>query len=105
MRNKNNKHVGYIGITNNPKRRQNEHKNDPNKQHLYPLEVKISGLSKKQARFFEQVLISTYLLDNLSNARREISIGNLDKFEGYSLNIVTIFEGIVEQDILEYMER
>ena len=39
--------------------------------------MKFSGLTKREARVMEQVLISAYSLDHLSNARREIAVGNV----------------------------
>ena len=57
--------------TNNPARRQAEHSKDLSKAHLQPLEVKFTGLTIPEARLQEQILISTYTLANLANARRE----------------------------------
>ena len=105
MRDKTTNEVQYVGRTNNPARRQNEHAKDPKKANLQPLEVKFSGLTKAEARAMEQVLISAYSLDNLSNARREIAVGNVSGFAGRIGNIVSIFGGAVEDEFLDLMGR
>lgn len=105
MRDKITNEIKYVGRTNNPIRRQAEHEKDPNKAHLNPLEVKFSGLTITEARAMEQVLISSYSLSNLSNARREIAVGNVSGFAGKMQNIISIFVGSVESDLLNLMGR
>ena len=105
MRDKITNEVKYVGRTNNPIRRQAEHEKDPNKANLKPLEVKFSGLTMTEARAMEQVLISSYSLSNLSNARREIAVGNVSDFAGKMENIISIFVGSVESDLLNLMGR
>lgn len=80
MRNKTTNEVQYVGRTNNPARRQSEHAKDPKIANLQPLEIKFSGLTRGEASAMEQMLISAYSLDNLSNARREIAVGNVSGF-------------------------
>ena len=105
MRDKTTGDVQYVGRTNNPIRRQSEHAKDPKKANLQPLEVKFSGLTKFEARAMEQALISAYLLDNLVNARREIATENVGGFAGKIGNIISIFDGAVEDELLNLMER
>ena len=105
MRDKTTGDVQYVGRTNNPIRRQSEHAKDPKKANLQPLEVKFSGLTKFEARAMEQVLISAYSLENLINARREIATGNVGRFAGKIGNIISIFGGAVEDELLNLMGR
>ena len=77
-----------------------------NRSHkLVRLEVKATGLSRYQARIIEQSLISTYTLENLDNARREIAVGNVDKARGHFENIIHIYGGAAESDILSLTGR
>ena len=69
------------------------------------MEVKYSCLSREEARIVEQVLISTYTLDNLINARREIAKGNVSKAKGKIKNILRILKGVAEDDLLTLMGR
>ena len=105
MRDKKSKEVKYVGITNDPKRRQKEHDRDQSKEHLMPMEVKATNLSRYEARILEQTLISAYTKENLDNARREIAVGNLDKAKGNFDNIICIFSGVAESDLLTLMGR
>ncbi len=105
MRNIEDNEVGYVGITKNPGRRQGEHERDINKAHLKPLEVVFTGYTKAQARTMEQLLISVYTLKNLSNARREIAAGNLANFRNEIVDIINIFGGAVESEVLTLMGR
>lgn len=82
-----------------------EHAKDPKKANLQPLEVKFSGLTKFEARAMEQALISAYSLENLINARREIATGNVGGFAGKIGNIISIFGGAVEDELLNLMGR
>ena len=105
MRDKTTGDVQYVGRTNNPIRRQSEHAKDPKKANLQLLEVKFSGLTKFEARAMEQALISAYSLENLINARREIATGNVGRFAGKIGNIISIFGGAVEDELLNLMGR
>ena len=105
MRNKTTNEVQYVGRTNNPARRQREHAKDPKKANLQPLEIKFSGLTRVEARAMEQMLISAYSLDNLSNARREIAVGNVSGFAGKIGNVINIFGGAIEDEFLNLMGR
>ena len=53
----------------------------------------------------EQILISAYTLDNLLNARREIAVGNVAGFTGRIDNVISIFEGVAEDELLNLMGR
>ena len=53
----------------------------------------------------EQMLISSYSLKHLDNARREIAIGNVSNFVGDIGNIISIFGGKIESDFLNLMGR
>lgn len=96
--------VKYVGRTNNPERRQREHERDPRKVDLEPLEVKYTGMSIKEARTMEQLLISAYQLAYLDNARREIAVGNVMGFSENMTNVVELFGGFVESELLSLME-
>ena len=105
MRDKTTDEVKYVGRTNDPARRQGEHSRDPKKANLQPLEVKFTGLTEVEARAVEQLLISSYALGNLANARREIASGNVKGFAGKIGNIISIFGGTVEDEFLNLMGR
>lgn len=51
------------------------------------------------------MLISAYSLDNLSNARREIAVGNVSGFAGKIGNVINIFGGAIEDEFLNLMGR
>lgn len=104
MRDQENK-VEYVGRTNDPVRRQYEHSRDPSKSHLQPLEVKFTNLTVDEARVVEQLLISTYTLDNLLNARREISQKKIGSFTNSIHNTVKLFENLAEDEALNLMGR
>lgn len=105
MRDETTRKVKYVGRTISPDQRQIQHNRDPRKTNLKPLEVKFSGLTKNEARIMEQVLISTYTLDSLANCRREIAVGNVKGFIGEMNNIISIFDGMLEDEILNLMGR
>ena len=100
----NNGETKYVGRTNNPARRANEHKKTPGKSDLKMVQV-ASGLTKIEARAMEQIVISAYTLDYLVNARREIAIGNVNGFAGKTGNVISIFGGTVEDEFLNLMGR
>lgn len=99
------KEVQYVGRTNNPICRQKKHGRDPKKTHLDPLEVKFTGLTRIEAQVMEQIVISTYIIQNLDNARREIAVGNISGFTGKMNNIINIFGGVTESELLNLMGR
>ena len=94
--------VKYVGRTNNPARRQLEHKNDPKhpERKNYKMLVLASGLTREQAMLLEQVLISAYSLSYLENARREIAVGNVGKYHNYMTAVSEIVQGIAEVDLI-----
>ena len=101
--------IGYVGRTNDPARRAEEHGRDHRKDNLSPPKVIFTGLSIADARVVEQLLISALVMGklggNLLNARREISIRNLVKFK-QDLDIVKdLIEGYTESEILCALER
>lgn len=53
----------------------------------------------------EQILNSAYTLDNLLNAGREIAVGNVAGFTGRIDNVISIFEGVAEDELLNLMGR
>lgn len=69
------------------------------------MEVKFTNLTVSEARYVEQLLISTYTLENLLNARREISIQKLDSFKNSTDNVLKLFANFVEDELLNLMER
>ena len=103
MRDQNNT-VAYVGRTNNPARRQQEHRRDISKKDLKPMEVVQTGLSKKDAMLLEQLLISSYSLENLLNARREIAASKIDGYR-QSLNNVARLIGSVAEEALYHFIR
>ena len=70
-----------------------------------PLEVKVTGLTKTEARIVEQIVISAYTIQNLDNARREIAVGNVKGFTRKMDNIINIFGGATESELLNLMGR
>ena len=105
MRNKYSNEVQYVGRTNDPIRRRIEHSRDATKSDLLPLEVKFTGLTIQEARAMEQLLISSYMLDNLHNARREIAAGKVGNYAGKIYNIIRLFGSSIEDEFLNLMKR
>ena len=62
-----------------------------------------ASFSKVAASF--SIPISAYTLDNLLNARREIAVGNVAGFTGRIDNVISIFEGVAEDELLNLMGR
>ena len=96
--------VGYVGRTNDLKRRTREHKRDRSKDKLKNPTAVATGLTKNEAVVFEQILISAFTLDDLINRRREIGIKNLADVI-ISDRIIALQEGFVESELLCMMER
>ena len=100
----NNNDVKYVGRTNNQKRRKNAHSKHPVKKN-YTMTVIASGMNKIEAKIMEQTLISAYTLNNLDNARREIARGNVAGYKNSMGNVLSIFNGVAENELLNLMER
>lgn len=67
----------YIGMTNDPDRRYNEHKNSKRfENRTINLFVLITGLDKPEARVIEQVLIDAFTLKALDNLINSIASKN-----------------------------
>jgi len=94
----------YVGRTNDPARRAGEHAKSPGKAGLEMVPI-ATGLTKMEARAMEQVVISAYTLNNLSNARREIAVGNVGGFAGNMNNTIKLFGGLAEDELLNLMGR
>ena len=99
--------VKYIGRTNDPARRQWEHNHDSMHPWRadYRMTVLATGLTKKEAMVFEQFLISSYTINYLENARREIAIKNIGKYQSYMYAITEIYTGIPGNSISEFISR
>ena len=77
--------VKYVGRTNDPARRLYEHQHDSvhSWRQDYTMTVLVTGLTKEKAMMWEQAIISAYTLGYLENARCEIAVKNVDKFQRY----------------------
>ena len=95
----------YVGRTNDPDRRMREHKRDPlhPERKNYNMVVLVSGLTKEQAMVIEQILISAFTLGNLENARREISVGNLEQYKCYLTAAKDIIQAASEDALFDLM--
>lgn len=62
-------------------------------------------LSIPEAKVVEQFLISTYTLEYLDNARREIALGNLAEYFKYIAAINQIYNSVNEEEIKNLMGR
>ena len=89
----NNSTVLYIGITNNPKRREGQHRRNPKRGTDYYLTVVATGFTKEQARTAEAVAINAYTLKILENMRREIAPSKVKQY-GDLLKSVWNFEDL-----------
>ena len=96
--------VKYVGRTNNPTRREKEHKKNPAKA-KYKMKIVATGLNKPEAKIMEQTLISAYTLDYLDNARREIAVGNLAGYKDNMDAVIKIFGSITEDELMNLMGR
>ena len=95
--------VKYVGRTNDTVRRGNEHKHDPVhpwRRH-YVMIVVVTGLTKEQAISWEQSIISAYTLSYLENARREIAVKNVGKYQSYLCAVAELITGLPASDIYE----
>lgn len=75
--------VAYVGRTNQPWRRKLEHDRDPRKRTdgvKWKMYIVKDGLTVKEAKALENALICVYTIDALANARHEIAVGKIDKF-------------------------
>ena len=99
--------VKYIGRTNDPGRRQQEHRNDLGHpwRRNYEMVVLATGLTVDKAKVLEQVLISAYTVGYLENARREIAIKNIPKFKSYVNATAEILTGIPGDTLYELIAR
>ena len=104
--------VRYVGRSKDPTRREKQHQNDPlhPQRKTYKMEVVVSNLNKKEARAFEQMLISAYMSKHIENSRREIAKGNVDNFKDEAGKAKEIFNGYLEDeitnlDLLDFMKE
>ena len=99
--------VKYVGRTNDPKRREIEHQNDPKHpwRENYMMRVIVTGLSKEKAITWEQTLISAFSLAYLENVRREIAIKNTGKFEIYLSAVSEIITGVPADHIKQLINE
>ena len=67
--------------------------------------VIVAGFERTEARIMEQVLISTFTLQYLDNARRERAVKNIEKYRENIYNVIEIFSWAIESDILSLMGR
>ena len=96
--------VKYVGRTNDPERRKQEHNKHEVKKG-YDMTVVATGLSKRGARIAEQTIISAYTLDKLDNMRREIAVGKLPNFEDELGDIIALYGSITEDELMNLMGR
>ncbi len=102
-----NNNVVYVGRTNDPKRRKDEHDRDdkhPERKN-YDMTVVAEDLSIKEAKFIEQVLISTYTIGYLENIRREISVKNIDGYKQYKDCAIELFGSFAEDEMMDLVRR
>ena len=99
--------VKYVGRTNDPERREQEHKNDPlhPQRKKYRMVVLVTALTKEQAMIWEQLIISAYTVAYLENARREIAVKNVPKYLSYVNAITEIYTGIPGSEISSFISR
>ena len=94
----------YVGRTNDPGRRLYEHHDTvhPWRQN-YIMTVVATGLTKDDAILLEQTLISAYTLNYLENARREIAVKNVGKFQSYLAAVAEIISGLPVGEIGKFI--
>lgn len=95
--------VKYVGRTNDPARRLYEHQHDPIHpwRQNYTMTVVATGLSRDEAMLFEQTLISAYTLGYLENARREVAVKNVGKYQSYMGAVTELITGLPASGIYE----
>ncbi len=103
MRNAETLRVEYVGRTNDPARRQAEHSLDPSKSGLLPLQVVKTGLTKDEARVYEQSLIMAYGLEYLRNRRREIATKKATAFDQIASYIGQLEYGFFQDELREML--
>ena len=96
--------VKYVGRTNNPPKRWNAHKRRDDFKN-YQMVVVATGLSKPESMLLEQVLISAFTLQYLSNARREIAVGNIPNFQNNMGAVISLISGVNAADIEKLIGR
>ena len=69
------------------------------------MNVVATGLNEREARLFEQMLISTYTLSYLENSRREIASYKIDKYNVYIDAVQNIIEGATEEALKPLLLR
>ncbi len=99
--------VKYVGRTNDPARREYEHRHDP--AHYwrkdYQMTVLIDNLTLEQAMLREQCIISAYTIVYLENARREIAVKNIGSFQSYIDSVAEITFGASIDVIYDLLRR
>ncbi len=95
-----NNKVRYVGITNDPNRREKEHKAWYSTKKDYHMVVVMSGLDRKTARAEEQILISAFTLEAvesafkaLDNGRRGIAVRRMGEFKDELNRALEIMRG------------
>ena len=97
--------VKYVGRTNNPERRLNEHHRPGSPKKNYRMKVILTGLTKSEAMVAEQVLISAYTLKYLENARREIAAKNVDNYLQYTAAVAELLACGAEETLIGLMRE
>ena len=97
--------VGYVGRTNEPRRREQEHTRDVKKWNLHNFTVIVTGLTPGQARLVEQLFISTYRIQLLENARREIAVSKLLDFKNDTSILLDLDAAYLESEYLCFLGR
>ena len=64
-----------------------------------------TGLTEKQAKLEEQLLISAFNIKYLDNARREISVLNIAGYAKYCSYIAELYVGIAEDEIMNLVGK
>ena len=97
--------VKYVGRTNDPNRRLYEHQHDPLHpwRNNYTMTVVVTGLTKEKAIVWEQTFISAYTLTYLENARREIAVKNVGKYQSYMGAVAEIITGLPVGEITNFI--
>ena len=102
---KSTKEIRYVGRTNDPDRRNNEHKLMREFNNLDNLQVVACGLSKQQARLYEQLLISVYTKNRLLNLRRGIALKNIGDFVNVFGEYISLECSVAWDEIEDVLRR